>query len=176
MNQIDRYCLCGNEPVDKTGIDGTGELGPKCAELVKGPLFKSYAVYQMIREGYRQCCGGISRFDSTSDDKVEFNFHGEYWHGSYGDEPMVVEVEFGVSLLRDHAETYYIYDSDKASFSESQVYGEPIPYSSPTFMEDLDAQLDRAPEAAWNADILSCNVCGDHYYTPNGSCCDEDGP
>lgn len=163
------YCkLCGNETIpDVRGI------GAECREQIKGPLRDAYRHFMKCAEDNPVCCSGIN-WERTS-----LYIHAKWWEGSY---PLTktgqprkrgpyVWVEFGVNFHEDHATTYYIRDFD--SYCDSVVYGDPIPYSDPEFWSKLNTQLDKAPEAAWNSDLLSCGRCGYHMTEPHGRNCGQ---
>lgn len=160
-----RYCiLCGNEQT--ASKDGIGEA---CQPLIKGPLAVPYAKWMECGGRYSRCCGRIGT------EKDHLYFHGDGWECSY--KPMEemdgTSVEMGVSFYADHAATYYI--RDFGNYSDSQEYGEDLPYDIEGFWEKLDAQLDKAAEFAWNNDLLSCERCGNHYVASNGPCgCEPD--
>lgn len=123
-------------------------------------------------ERQRKCCGKLNYpfgRDEAPDarERGHLFFHGKYMEGTHED----THVEYGVSFYSDHARTYYLRDFD--SYCDSEEYGEEIPYLDPEFWQKLEAQLDRAPEAAYNADLCSCEACGYHFIAGNGPCCAE---
>lgn len=158
--KIEVYCeLCGNE---KTTAED--KIGDACRKLIEGPLARPYAFWKQCGEDTRRCCGGIGT------EKDHIFFHSKYWDTSYPpkaaqDDPLQVGVEMGASFYVDCAATYYIRDFD--SYTDSEEYGERIPYPAEVgdeaFWAKLDEQLDRAAEFAFNSDILTCLHCGYHY-------------
>ena len=159
------YCtLCGNE---KTAAED--RIGDACRLLIAGPLALPWKFCQECESRQPRCCGGVA---GPPDDPQGFYFHSKGWECSYGDSPNSVAVEMGIEFRLDGAQTYYIYDTDNSS--EGVDYGALLPYpadpADSAFWDALDKQLDRAAEAAWNADVLTCESCGYHYYGPNGPC------
>jgi hypothetical protein len=158
--------LCGNE---QTGAQD--RIGPVCRKLIKGPLANAFRFWKECGKQNTKCCGGISG--------DHIYFHGKHWDAHYqpqGMPELSTDVEMGVSFFNDHATTYYIFDAD--SFSESFGYGETLKLpQDPTnrdFWLALDKQLDKAAEAAWRSDILSCPKCGYHYNASVEPCpCEE---
>lgn len=156
------YCAyCGNAKVPDRARPCN-----HCFQILRNDLSIAWEVYKTLQDETSQCCGGLSR------GKDHLSFHGNHWNGTY---PKKKEsgcgsttVDMGVNLYRDRAETYWVFDDD--STTEGNDYGEAIPYSDPKFWEKLNAQLDQAPEHAWNSDICSCEHCGYHYHVGNGPC------
>lgn len=132
--------------------DTSTDVCAECRGLVEGWLAEAYRrwIEQADRAG-RPCCGRMSS------DKTHIYFHGKGWEC----ETDAVGVEMGVSFYHDQARTYYIRDFD--SYCDSEEYGKPISYLDPEFWEKLDAQLDRAAEAADATDLESCDECGYHF-------------
>ena len=159
------YCnLCGNETTpDRDGI------GAECRPLIHGDLKEAWAHYMKCAEENRVCC---SRVNS---ERTGIYMHGRYWEGSYPltkkgtprRRGLFVCVEFGVTFYADCAATYYLRDFDH--YCDSEEYGDAIPYADPDFWSKLNAQLDKAPEAAWHSDLLSCGKCG--YHRGEEHCC-----
>lgn len=141
------FCkLCGNRNGSAT------DTCDECRALtVNGWLAEAFRRWTEQGERTSKCCGRMSS------DKTHIYFHGKHWECS----TETVTVEMGVSFYHDQARTYYIRDFDH--YCDSEEYGEPIAYLDPAFWEKLDAQLDRAAEAADAADLMSCEECGYHY-------------
>jgi len=159
------YCkICGNEKVPEYG-----DVCEPCQKyVVNGWLAEAHRRWEECNERHGRCCGNLSYVFGRDRDPAERErgylfFHGKHWQGSHKG----VCVEYGASFYDDHARTYYLRDFD--STCDSEEYGEKILYLDPNFWEKLDAQLDKAPEAAWNAGLNSCDVCGYHYF--DEPCC-----
>ena len=178
------YCtLCRNTNDSANDIctlcrntnDSTTDICTLCREAIEGDLQTPYRYWQECNQRYRMCCGGISH------DRKSFYFHGKGFECEYPERKDRLEgdssacVEMGVNFNDSGASTYYIIDTDTST--DSSEYGETIPYPKgkghERFWKAIDKQLDKAAEAAWNADLLTCGVCGYHYYSPNGPCHDE---
>ena len=145
------YCtLCRNTN------DSANDICTLCREAIEGDLQTPYRYWQECNQRYRMCCGGISH------DRKSFYFLAHAWR-------------WGVNFNDSGASTYYIIYPDTST--DSSEYGETIPYPKgkghERFWKAIDKQLDKAAEAAWNADLLTCGVCGYHYSGPNGPCHDE---
>lgn len=124
-----------------------------------------------IRGCTSECCS--TEYSTSSSEPTHHLFHGNYWEGTYppeGERPDgagTVTVEYGVALFPDFAKTYYLRDFD--GDCDSQYYGEELVYdwigdgSVQSWYDALMAQLEQAPEVAWNSDLLTCDVCGYHY-------------
>jgi hypothetical protein len=153
------YCkLCGNEHVTDQ------EPCAKCVEALR-TLPVPHKLWLQLGERQSRCCGGFNTA------KTGLHFHGKHWASSYPPEGQSVTVEMGVEFRKDGAHTYYIRDFD--SYCDSEEYGPIIPYTkriTEAFWHKLDIQLDKAAEAAWNADLLTCAECGYHYHSANGPC------
>lgn len=153
-----RYCsYCGNVKVmdDKPCA--------ACNAVLTGPLDLAHKVWLKLSETDRRCCGSLAT------DKSHLLFHGKYWEGSYPEDNSTVSVECGVSLFANHAQTYYIYDTDGDCGGTD--YGDTIPLPDPdneaswnAFYVALHAQLDKAAEAAFNNDLYDCETCGYHAH------------
>jgi hypothetical protein len=85
-----------------------------------------------------------------------------------------MEVDCGVWFYADHAQPYWIFDTEVET--TGMEFGDPVPYSlgREEFLTELGNQLDNAAHHAWMNDYAQCKTCGNHYYFPNGPCC-EDG-
>jgi hypothetical protein len=162
---MNAYCkLCGNEKVEKYG-----DVGPLCEKyVVNGRLAEARRRWVECADRNTRCCGHLNyRFGRDQDpaerERGHLSFHGKHWQGTH----KTVYVEYGAAFYDDHARTYYVRDFD--STADSEYYGESIPYLDPNFWEKLEERLDKAPEAAWNAGLNSCDACGYHYF--DEPCC-----
>ena len=91
----------------------------------------------------------------------------------FGTRP-TIEVECGVWFYADHAQPYWIFDTE--SESTGMEFGDPVPYSlgRDEFLAGLEIELDNAAYHAWLSDYAQCKTCGSHYYFPNGPCCEDE--
>jgi hypothetical protein len=181
------YCnWCGNvevkldEPVCET-----------CRATLEGPLLAASAAYHLIAGHYGVCCSGIviekdhrlERAPQVESDielaeGVLATLRGAgiienidashlYIHPKDGENHNdTTAVECGVNLYVSYARCYWIFDSDRAGFSEGREYGPEISYQLGTeqFMEAVKAVLNQAANAASACGIVSCEHCGDHYH------------
>jgi hypothetical protein len=167
-----RYCrLCGNEKV-------RGEKPcAKCRAVIEGTLLAGYQHWQEADGRYGKCCGGLS----SDRDYRYLHFHSEGFNDTYpqvtrgkrkGQEPgrgPFVSVEAGIDFYATEARTYYIHDTGHDV--GSTVFGEAVAYGDSEFWKKIEANLDRAAEAAFNDDWQSCRKCGSMFFESCG--CEE---
>lgn len=138
------------------------------AQVIEGPLADAYRHWVKLGEQWRRCCGGLSydsRLAASADAREHGHlfFHGRHFEGTHEG----LWVEYGASFYADHARTYYNRDFDHSC--DSEEYGGRIPYADPDFWSKLEAQLDEAPKAAFEAGLMSCEECGHHFV--DEPCC-----
>lgn len=138
------------------------QVCPECALALKN-LSRAWFAWGLINDRSSRCCGGLSS------DKTHLFFHGKRWEVSEGD----LTVEMGVQLFAEHAETYWILETEFSA--QSLTYGRALPYPEGDDKETwedwwkaVDRQLEDAALAAGDSDYRSCEECGYHYL---GACC-----
>jgi hypothetical protein len=181
------YCKwCGNN-----GVNEDDMVCEECQALLKGRLESAMDAFTLIADHYGVCCRGIRIHSRTSDRPAEeprfqlvlpdnllkkltearitevVDASCLYVHPKGGEASnATTSVECGVNLYSGFARCYWIFDSDRASFSEGREYGPEISYQlgGEDFMKAVDAVLDQAAEYAAECGVMSCQHCGDHYH------------
>jgi len=189
------YCeWCGNHPPvhDK--------ICENCDKLITGTLESAKEAFDVIADHYGVCCKGIKTGSSMRSRPVDDCIGIElpenlaplvgqteileiidtshlYVHpkGSEANTD-AVSVECGVTLYFNHARCYWIYDSDRAGFTEGREYGPEIPYrlGAEVFLEVVRVVLGQAAQYAENCGVLSCPHCGDHHHESFTCDCQDD--
>lgn len=154
------YCpICRNARVARHG-----HHCPNCVEyVVEGKLAEAFDRWVHLGNHADTCCRGLQyRFGSdiepSAREEGHLYFHGLGWDGTHEG----TWVEYGVAFYADHARTYFI--RDLGDVSDSEEYGDRLDYADPDFWQKLNVQLDGAPKAAYDAGLLTCNLCGYNHY------------